>query len=93
METLPGMRSMTSRDEKLSPTSPKRSVGMEMIAVEGDDADRFLAAMLKGVQAQDRMGGRFGFRPAMNAEKPAFVVKAISSGAGRDLGVPPDIGS
>jgi hypothetical protein len=35
------------------------AMGMEALAVEGDDTGRFLAAMLKGVEAENGVGGDF----------------------------------
>ena len=48
----------------------KAPFGMELLAVEGDDAGRFLAAVLQRVQAERGDGGRIGV--AENAEHPAF---------------------
>ena len=49
----------------------KASLRAEALAVKGHDARRLLAAMLKGVQAQRRDGGRLGM--AENAENAAFL--------------------
>ena len=38
-------------------------MGVELAAVEGDDAGRLLAAMLQGVQAEHRMRGRISAWP------------------------------
>ena len=55
-----------------------RLVGMEMLAVEGDDAAGFLAAMLKGVQPERR--GRAGIGMTEDAEHAAFVMEVIVVG-------------
>jgi hypothetical protein len=44
--------------------------GMKALAIEGDDAGSFLAAMLKGVKTKCRDGG--GFRVTIDAEHAAF---------------------
>jgi hypothetical protein len=49
--------------------------GMEMVAVEADDAGRFLAAMLKGVQAE--RGQRRGIGVVEDAEDAALLVQTI----------------
>jgi hypothetical protein len=49
---------------------------MELLAVEGDDAGRLLAAMLEGVQPERRQGGCF--RMAENAEDAALFVKRVA---------------
>ena len=51
------------------------ALGVEMVAVEGDDAGGFLAAMLQGVQAE--RGDRCGIGMAENAEHAAFLVQAV----------------
>ncbi len=48
---------------------------MEAFAIEGDDAGRFLAAMLQGVEAEGR--DRCGVRVAEDAEDAALLVEAI----------------
>src|SRR5258708_2846033 len=48
---------------------------VQLLAVAGNDAGRFLAAMLEGVEAQ--IGEVRGFGMAENAEDTAFVVKMI----------------
>ena len=48
---------------------------MEALAVEGDDAGRFLAAMLQRVQAERRDGG--GVRMAEDAEHAALLAQAV----------------
>ncbi len=50
--------------------------GMEAFAVEGDDAGRFLAAMLKGVEAE--CGERCRIGMAVNAEDAAFFAQAVA---------------
>ena len=52
------------------------ALGMEDVAVEGDDAGRFLAAMLQGVQAERRDGG--GIRMAEDAEDAAFLAQRVA---------------
>ncbi|MNT69686.1 hypothetical protein D3C72_2080180 [compost metagenome] len=49
--------------------------GGELPPVEGDDARRFLAAMLKGMQAERGQGCRVGV--AQNAEHPAFLMERV----------------
>jgi hypothetical protein len=51
------------------------AMGMEALAVEGDDAGRFLAAMLKGVKAED--GVRGSFIDAVNAYNPALFLEMV----------------
>ena len=51
-------------------------LGVEDVAVEGDDAGRLLAAMLKGVQAE-RGDGR-GVRMAEDAEDAAFLAQRVA---------------
>ena len=48
---------------------------MELGAVEGDDACRFLAAVLKGMQAEGRQ--RRGVGMAEDAEHPAFLAQLV----------------
>ena len=50
-------------------------LGMEALAVEGDDAGRLLAAMLQGVQAERGDGGGVGM--AENAEHAAFLAQPV----------------
>ena len=54
---------------------PERSVGVEVAAVVGDDAGRFLAPVLQGVQAQRCQGGRV--RVAEDGEDAALVAHAV----------------
>ncbi len=61
---------------------------VEDMAVVGDDAGRFLAAMLEGVQAEGRDGGGIGM--AEDAEDAAFLVQGVPvavevRGTGLDL--------
>ncbi len=51
------------------------AMGVELLAVIGDDAGRFLAAMLQRMQAKRRQRRRFGM--AEDAEHPAFLVQVI----------------
>ena len=53
-----------------------RRSGIELLAVEGDDAGRFLAAMLQGVQPERRQGRRVGM--PQNAEHAAFFMQRIA---------------
>jgi hypothetical protein len=52
-----------------------RPVRMKVLTVEGDDAARFLAAVLQGVQPECR--GRSGIGMAEDAEDAALVVEVI----------------
>ena len=51
------------------------ALGMEPVAVEGDDAGGFLAAMLERMQAERGDGGGIGM--AENAEHAAFLAQAV----------------
>ncbi len=51
------------------------ALGIEALAVIGDDAGRLLAAMLEGVQAE--RGDRRGVGMAENAENAAFLAQAV----------------
>jgi hypothetical protein len=51
------------------------SLGMEAHPVESDDAGRFLAAMLEGMQAERRDRRRIGM--AENPEDTAFLPKPV----------------
>ena len=48
---------------------------MELFAVEGNDARRFLAPVLQGVQAERGVGGGVG--ESVDAEDSAFLVQVI----------------
>ena len=50
-------------------------MGVELLAVEGDDAGRLLAAMLQRVQAERRQRRRI--RMAEDAEDAAFLVQLV----------------
>ena len=52
------------------------ALGMEALAVEGDDAGGFLAAMLQGVQAE--RGDRGGVGMAEDAEDAAFLAQPVA---------------
>ena len=52
------------------------ALGMEPVAVEGDDAGRLLAAMLQRVQAERRDGGRIGM--SVDAEYAAFFAQPVA---------------
>jgi hypothetical protein len=56
---------------------------MELAAVIGNDAGRFLAAMLERMQAQCDDGR--GILPAENAEHPAFVVEMVVGLGGKHV--------
>ena len=49
----------------------QRPVGVELAAIEGDDAGGLLAAMLEGVQSECGDGGGLGV--AEDAEHAAFL--------------------
>ena len=51
------------------------ALGVELPAVEGDDAAGFLAAMLEGVQAERGDGGGFGV--PKNTKDPAFLAESV----------------
>ena len=51
------------------------ALGMELLAVVGDDSARFLAAVLERVQAKGR--DRCGFGVPKNTEDPAFLAESI----------------
>src|SRR3974390_1514264 len=51
------------------------AMGVELLAVIGNDAGRFLAAMLEGVEAERGEGRGFGM--AENAEHAAFLMRMI----------------
>ena len=51
------------------------ALGMELLAVVGDDAAGFLAAMLERVQAERGDGGRIGV--PKNTEDPAFLAESV----------------
>ena len=50
-------------------------MGVELLAVIGDDAGRLLAAMLQRVQAERRQRRRLGM--AEDAEHAAFLVQMV----------------
>jgi hypothetical protein len=51
------------------------AMGMELLAVIGNDAGRFLAAMLQGVEAERGEGRGFGM--AEDAEHAAFLMRVV----------------
>src|SRR6266536_4529909 len=53
----------------------------ELLAVIGDDAGGFLAAVLQGVQPERGQGRRVGM--AINPENAAFLVEVVIAAAGR----------
>ena len=67
---------MTSRAREGVADEAQRPLGMEALAVEGDDAGGFLAAMLQRVQAERRDGG--GIRVAEDAEDAAFLAQPVA---------------
>ena len=54
------------------------ALGIEAVAVEGDDAGRLLAAVLEGVQPERGDGGGVGM--AEDAEDAAFLAQAVRIG-------------
>ena len=54
----------------------KAALGMESAAVEGDDAGRLLAAVLKRMQAERGDGGRIGM--AEDAKHAAFLAQPVA---------------
>ena len=62
----------------------KSALGMKSLAIEGNDAGRFLPAMLKGMQAERCYGG--GVRMTKNAEYATFLAQAIGVGIERFVG-------
>ena len=62
---------------------------VELLAVIGDDAGRFLAAMLQRVQPERGQRRRVGM--AEDAEDAAFVVKMVRVGAAGRRHPPPSI--
>ena len=54
------------------------ALGIESIAVEGDDARRLLAAVLEGVQSERGDGGGIGMTE--DAEDSAFFTQAVGVG-------------
>jgi len=51
------------------------AVGVETLAIEGDDAGGFLAAMLKGVKAENGVSG--SFIDAVDAYNPALFLEMV----------------
>ena len=54
---------------------PQQRAGMEIAAVEADDAGRFLTAVLQGIKPEVGQVGRFGM--AEDAEDAAFIVELV----------------
>jgi len=50
-------------------------MGMKMLAIEGNDAAGFLAAMLEGVKPERRSGAGIGMTE--DAEDSAFIVEMV----------------
>src|SRR3974390_601430 len=61
---------------KIVPRPSELALGVEARAVEGDDAGRFLAAMLQGVQAERGDRGCMGM--VEYAEDPALLAQPIA---------------
>ena len=65
-------------DNVIASNCPRRdpgAVGVIVLAIEADDAGRFLPAMLQGVEAEcDEAGGIFG---APNSEHAAFLAELV----------------
>ena len=71
----PGSRSITSRRGEVVADEAHAALGVEALAVEGDDAGRLLAAMLQRVQAE--RGDRGGVGMAEDAEHAALLVQPV----------------
>ena len=69
-------RSMIAAVGKSVADETEAAFEMEDMAVEGDDARGFLAAMLQGVEAERRDGG--GVRMSVDAEDAAFLTQGIA---------------
>ena len=82
MAKSPFSRSITWLEVKWSPTRPNAPLGVEVSAVEADDAGRLLAAMLERMQAERREGRSVGM--AENAEHAAFLMQAVLVEPGQD---------
>ena len=65
----------SSRLGEMVADKPEPALRVEALAVEGDDARRFLAAMLQGMQAE--RGDRGGVGMAEDAEHAAFLAQAV----------------
>jgi hypothetical protein len=52
--------------------------GMELLAIERDDAGSLLAAMLQGMQSENREGG--GIRVIEDTEDAAFLPELVVDG-------------
>src|SRR6476646_2939988 len=61
------------------------ALGDELSSIEGNDAGRFLPAMLQGMQAE--RGQCPGVFVAENAENPAFFMKFVVERGGHRAGV------
>ena len=72
----PGRRATRRRIGEVVADQPELALGMELRAVEADDARRFLAAMLQGVQAERRQRRRFGVPE--NAEHAALFMQRVA---------------
>ncbi len=72
---MAGKLSDDVRGAEIVADEPHAAVGVELLAVIGDDSCRLLAAMLQRVQA--KRGQRRGVRVAEDAEDAAFLMKTI----------------
>ena len=70
-----GQRRDHSRVAKVVADQAETAMGMEMAAIEGDDAGQFLAAMLERVQAECGAGRGIGDVP--DAENAALLVELV----------------
>src|SRR5258706_9813229 len=64
---------------------PEFAMRIEAMPVEGDDAGRFLAAMLQGMEPQNRVSGRF-FDAVDPEDAALFLEMIIVPGMGGDQG-------
>ena len=71
----PCSRPMTSALVEVVADEAQAALGVELLAVEGDDAAGLLAAMLQGVQAERGEGRRV--LVAENTEDPAFLAESV----------------
>ncbi len=81
----PGRRLTRRRVGEVVAHEAELALGVELPAVEADDARRFLAAMLQRVQAERGEGG--GLRVAQDAEHAAFFVQRVAVQVEQDRGV------
>ncbi len=62
---------------------PEGTVGIEMVAVEGNDTGGFLAAMLQRVQAKG--GERCGIVGPVDTEDAAFLAEFVVAGGAKGM--------